>query len=183
MIPSVYLETTIISYLAARPSRNLIVAANQRATRDWWRTRRHDFELIISDLVLVEIAGGDPAAARRRAAIVEGIDVVPPSDRALSLAREVLRVTGIPRRAARDAAHIALAATNGARFLLTWKRSHRQCRTPRGHRIGVPGGRRATAGHLHAVGTALRCPRCDRIRSLQRRAGPARSTAPGSAST
>ena len=41
---SVYLETTIISYLVARPSSDLLVAAHQHTTEEWWANRRHEFE-------------------------------------------------------------------------------------------------------------------------------------------
>src|SRR6266542_778263 len=67
MRPSVYVETSIISYLAARPSRDLIVAARQQVTHTWWRERRPAFDLYVSQVVLDEILAGDPDAAERRA--------------------------------------------------------------------------------------------------------------------
>ena len=75
MGPSVYVETSIISYLAARPSRDLIVAARQQVTHAWWRERRPAFDLYVSQVVLDEILAGDPDAAERRAALVAGIPV------------------------------------------------------------------------------------------------------------
>ena len=66
MKPKVYLETTIPSYLTARPSRDLIRAANQLVTREWWDLRRGVFDLYISQIVLEEAAAGDPAAAALR---------------------------------------------------------------------------------------------------------------------
>lgn len=70
--PSVYLETTIASYLTARPSRDLVVAANQALTREWWTDRSHWFDLFVSQIVLDEAAGGDVQAARRRLELLEG---------------------------------------------------------------------------------------------------------------
>ena len=73
MPSSLYLETTTVSYLAAFPSRDLIVAAHQEITHRWWRDRRHDFDLFISELVAREVAAGDSDAASRRLGILEGI--------------------------------------------------------------------------------------------------------------
>ena len=74
-MPTVYVETSIISYLAARPSRDLIVAARQQLTHTWWRERRPAFDLCVSQIVLDEILAGDPEAAGRRVALAAGIPV------------------------------------------------------------------------------------------------------------
>ena len=66
MKPKLYLETSVVSYLASHPSRDLIIAANQQITREWWETRRQDFELYISQLVTTEANAGDPTAAQQR---------------------------------------------------------------------------------------------------------------------
>jgi len=83
----VYLETTIVSYLAAQPSRDLVVAANQELTREWWERRRCDFDLYVSQLVLDEAAGGDPAAAERRLGLLQNLPQVPVAEEAASLRR------------------------------------------------------------------------------------------------
>ena len=57
--PSVYIETTIISYLAAKKSRDIIVRAHQKITKDWWEKQRDSFNLFISEVVLQEILQGD----------------------------------------------------------------------------------------------------------------------------
>ena len=75
-----YLETSIISYLAARPSRDVIVAARQQLTHIWWRDRRPRFDLYVSQVVLDEILAGDRDAADRRAALVAAIPVTPRTD-------------------------------------------------------------------------------------------------------
>lgn len=79
-MPTVYLETTIPSYLAARPSRDLIIAAHQQITHEWWREARHRFDVYISEAVLAEIRAGDPDAAARRLAIVDGLPILALND-------------------------------------------------------------------------------------------------------
>ncbi|MCP4701340.1 MAG: type II toxin-antitoxin system VapC family toxin [Gammaproteobacteria bacterium] len=69
----VYIETSIPSYLTARRSRDLVVAANQELTQEWWDTRRSDFDLVISEFVSREAAAGDPEAAARRMSIIQSI--------------------------------------------------------------------------------------------------------------
>ena len=71
----VYIETSIISYLTARPSSNLIAAAWQKETTDWWESQRHRFSLCVSDLVIEEAGRGDKGAARRRLAKLAGVEV------------------------------------------------------------------------------------------------------------
>jgi len=71
MKPRLYLETTIPSYLVSRPSRDLIIAAHQQATREWWDKRRSKFQLYISQLVLDEAGAGDPTAARERLRVLQ----------------------------------------------------------------------------------------------------------------
>ena len=63
---SIYLESSVVSYLAACPSRDLVVAENQQVTRDWWETRRGECELFVSDVVVAECAAGDATAASER---------------------------------------------------------------------------------------------------------------------
>ncbi len=121
MKPSVYLETSVISYLAARPSRDVITRAHQQVTRNWWTRRRRAFRLFISELVLDEIRRGDRAAARRRERLVTGVPVLRVTEAAGDLTRALLRRTRIP---AADAAHVAVAALNGMEYLLTWNCRH-----------------------------------------------------------
>ena len=120
----VYLETSIISYLAAHPSRDLIVAANQQVTRDWWERRRREFELSISELVIVEASKGDPDAAQRRLRLVAELPVLEPVDSATRLASALLGRKAVPSTSAPDALHIALAAAHGIDYLMTWNMAH-----------------------------------------------------------
>lgn len=121
---SVYIETSVISYLTSRPSRNLVVAAWQSETIRWWDRRRDDFELCISPLVVEEMRGGDPDAANRRLAAVAGIPLLDIRDEIFELAEALVQPSAIPRKAFDDALHISLAAFYGIDFLLTWNCRH-----------------------------------------------------------
>ena len=121
---SVYIETSVISYLTSRPSRNLIVAAWQSETNRWWELRRVDFALCISPLVVEEIGGGDPVAAERRLAAVAGIPLLGIRDEIFELAEALVQPSAIPRKAFDDALHISLVAFYGIDFLLTWNCRH-----------------------------------------------------------
>lgn len=124
MSQRVYLETSIISYLAARPSRDLITAARQQLTREWWTHRRFVFEPCISELVVEEAAAGDPGAAERRTELLQGLPLLNISEEATALAWSLLQAAGLPSRAGADALHIALAACHGIDYLLTWNSTH-----------------------------------------------------------
>ena len=124
MKPKVYIETTIPSYLAARPTRDLIVAAHQEITRLWWLEQRDKFNLFISRLVINEAGSGDREAAKERLRLLHGIAELEVSDEVASLAELLIARSVIPPRAATDAAHIAVAAVHAMDFLMTWNCSH-----------------------------------------------------------
>jgi len=120
---TVYVETSVISYLTALPSRDLVVAAHQQVTHEWWSARNR-FALLISEAVLEEIARGDKVAAARRVAAVDGIAVLSATSSAQALALGFLQAAAMPTNAAIDAVHVAIAATHGVDFLVTWNCSH-----------------------------------------------------------
>lgn len=124
MKQKVYVETSIISYLTARPSRDLIVAANQQLTDEWWNIRRPDFDLYISEMVEVEAERGDEEAAEKRLVIVRQLDMLELTDAVHQLAEQLVERRLIPKKAARDAVHIAVAAVHGIDYLLTWNCTH-----------------------------------------------------------
>ena len=123
-MPSVYLETTIASYLAAQPSRDLIMAAHQQITHQWWLNARDRFDLYISDAVLNEIRGGDPDAAARRLAIVNGLPVLQLNDDVRNLVHEYDRRLGLVGRARADLPHFAFAVAYQMDYLVTWNCRH-----------------------------------------------------------
>jgi hypothetical protein len=124
MKPKVYLETTIPSLLVARPSRDLSIAGQQQATRDWWNERRRRYELFVSVLVMTEAERGDVLAAKERLARLKECQVLPYPKEAQDLTRALLSSRLIPPRAEIDAAHVATAAVHGMHFLLTWNCRH-----------------------------------------------------------
>jgi hypothetical protein len=119
----VYLETTVISYLTARPSRNLRVVAHQEITADWTR-RRTSFDLYVSRLVLDEAAAGDPEAAAQRLITLKGIPRLEVTESASQLAASLVAHAAIPIEATEDALHVAVAAAHGMDYLLTWNCRH-----------------------------------------------------------
>lgn len=121
---TVYLETTFISYLVALPSRDVIVAGHQQTTHDWWTARRSSFECSISQVVIDEVSAGDPREIQKRLEVVRDLPVLEVSESAEQLALEIITSGAIPARAARDAAHVAVAAVHHIDYLLTWNCSH-----------------------------------------------------------
>ncbi|HUT11422.1 MAG TPA: type II toxin-antitoxin system VapC family toxin [Thermoguttaceae bacterium] len=119
-----YLESSFISYLTSRLSRDLVVAAHQQITQQWWDTRRLGFDLHISRIVVEEVGAGDVEAARERLAVVEGIKVLQLNREALELAGEFIAGGAFPETSAEDALHVAVATAHGMDFLLTWNCRH-----------------------------------------------------------
>jgi predicted nucleic acid-binding protein len=124
MKAKLYLETTIPSYLVGRPSRDLLVAAHRQITRDWWESRRAEFDLYVSELVIQEVRAGNPQLASSRLEILAHVPVLAVSDEILKLAEDLITKGPIPRKAAGDAAHIAIATVYGCEYLLTWNCRH-----------------------------------------------------------
>ena len=122
--PRTYIESSVISYLAARPSRDIVATAHQQLTREWWERRRQHFELYVSVEVLNEIRRGDAEASRLRLQYVESLPVLEADDQARALAAAILRSSALPVKAAADAMHISIATVNGMEFLLTWNCTH-----------------------------------------------------------
>jgi len=122
--PSVYVETTIISYLTARPSRDLVMAAHQQITHEWWATRRKDFDLFVSRAVIQEAGIGETEMAEKRLQAIETfprLDVSPEAD---DLAELFVKRGSLPQKAAVDAVHIAVATVHKMDYLLTWNCKH-----------------------------------------------------------
>jgi hypothetical protein len=119
-----YVETTIVSYLASRPSRDVVVAGHQQVTHRWWEVRRPDFDLVVSQVVLDEIRAGDPEAAARRLDIVAGLPLLDVTPEVAEFAAQLIERVPLPAQAAADAAHMAVAACHGVDFLLTWNVAH-----------------------------------------------------------
>lgn len=124
MVESVYVESSVISYLVARPSRDVVISARQTITEKWWRKRKHEYELYISALVVQEIGQGDTESAEKRLNAVENIPLVATSPEAQRLAEDLVAKGAVPPNSEEDALHIGLAAAAGIVFLLTWNFKH-----------------------------------------------------------
>jgi hypothetical protein len=124
MKPKAYIETSVISYYTARPSRDLIVAAHQEITHDWWDNQRSDYDLYTSQVVQDEASAGDPEAAGKRIQALQGIELLDVSDEAADLAEKLLAQKCLPKKAAEDALHIAIATIHRMDYLITWNCKH-----------------------------------------------------------
>src|SRR5436305_575026 len=124
MRQTVYIETSIVSYLAAYLSRDLITAAHQQITHTWWQKRRPEFLIFASQVVLDESAAGDPQMASRRTEILKDVPLLEITPEVAELAATLIARLPLPPRAGADAAHIAVAAYHGMSFLLTWNCTH-----------------------------------------------------------
>jgi len=113
-VPSAYIETSVISYLTGRRNqRDLIVAAHQQLTHEWWDNRRRDFNLYTSAVVIEETRRGNELSARARLAVIEQLPLADVTSAARELAVRLLLEFGLPAKANADALHIAIAAANG----------------------------------------------------------------------
>ena len=107
--PTLYLETTVPSYLTAWPSRDLIRAGHQQITKEWWQARRAGFDIYISQFVLDEAAAGDAEAAREQLEALQGLPLLDLTEEVVELAEALKTSLALPEKAATDAAHIANA--------------------------------------------------------------------------
>jgi hypothetical protein len=119
----IYVETSVISYLTARPSKTIIGAAHQQITLAWWE-QRADYELLVSQSVWQECAAGDPVAAQRRLAALEGMSILAVTQDMIRLAESLIEQAIIPAKAIEDALHISVSTLHRVDFLLTWNCRH-----------------------------------------------------------
>ena len=120
----VYVESSVISYITARPSRDLVVSARQAITNEWWEQKRKKYDVYISELVIEEIASGDKEAAQKRLDVVKAIPNLEITETAKELAGLLISSGAVPDNSPEDALHIGLAAAQGVEYLLTWNFKH-----------------------------------------------------------
>ena len=140
----IYIETSVVSYLTARPSKTIVGAAHQQITLAWWETRSQ-YELLVSESVLRECGAGDPDAAQKRLAMLNDIPLLLITEQALNIAESLVQRGIIPSKAAEDALHIAVATVNQVDYLLTWNCRH----------IANPEIQRDIAAYLEQIGLFL----------------------------
>jgi len=119
-----YIETTVVSYLTAKPSRDIMVAGHQEATRELWPELSAKYETYISALVFEEVRKGDPDQAQMRIEAIEPFPMLDIDDEARTLAQKIITGKGIPVEYPEDALHIAVAAVNGIEVVITWNFAH-----------------------------------------------------------
>lgn len=124
MKAEVYIETSVVSYCVSQPSRDIVTAARQQVTHEWWEESQYQFDLYISALVLEEAGSGDVVAAEKRLEALKEIPVLEISEEAEYLAAVLVEVGPIPKSHSEDALHVALATTNGMDYLVTWNFHH-----------------------------------------------------------
>ena len=122
--PRVYIEPTVISYLAARPSSNPVLAARQRASQQLWEDYADRFEFVISDIVNNEVRLGDANAAQRRLEVISSLRVLEILPEVDVLGQKLLGTGAVPRNSEPDAQHIAIATVHGVEYLVSWNHKH-----------------------------------------------------------
>ncbi len=121
---SVYIESSVISYITARPSRDIVTSARQAITIEWWDEYKDSFYIYISELVMEEISSGDFVAAKRRLSVIEKIPMLEATENSKKLAKALIVENAVPESSAEDALHISIAAVQNIDFLLTWNFKH-----------------------------------------------------------
>ncbi|MEN9670343.1 MAG: hypothetical protein RL018_620 [Pseudomonadota bacterium] len=124
MKPVIYIETTVISYLASRPSRDIVSLARQELSHEFWSWGSNVYRFCSSDLVRDEISKGDPAVALRRQNFLEQCEMLPLAPQTAELAQQLIALKAVPATEPEDAAHIALATLAKAKYIVSWNFAH-----------------------------------------------------------
>ena len=140
----IYVETSVISYLTARPSKTIIGAAHQQLTLAWWE-KRGQYELVVSEVVLRECGAGDSESAARRLEVVRDLPLLLITEQAIKIAEDLIKQKIVPLKAIEDALHIAIATAHGVDYLVTWNCRH----------IANPEIQRGIASYLEQIGAVL----------------------------
>ena len=120
----VYIETSVISYLASKPSRDIIVAGQQLITKQWWDNHRNKYQLYVSDLVIKEASAGDKIASEIRLQYLNNIMLLEVDEKVINLSKNLMETGIIPKKAIEDSIHISVATINEIDYLLTWNCKH-----------------------------------------------------------
>jgi hypothetical protein len=122
--PTVYIETTIPSYLTAKPSRDIFRLSRQSITQQWWDVKQHEYSIVTSDFTIAECRKGDPSASQRRIDIMDGIPLLRISEDVYSLSNRYMELLSIPEDSKIDTLHLSVCVVNQIDFLLTWNCKH-----------------------------------------------------------
>lgn len=124
METTIYIESSVVSYYTSRSNRDIVIAARQRVTQEWWENIRPGFDNYVSVLVMNEITRGDTVEAQKRLAVIKEIPVLEINEEALVLTEALVKARAIPEKFKEDALHISIAAANGIDLLVTWNFAH-----------------------------------------------------------
>ena len=124
MKPKVYIETSVIGYLTANQSIDVITAAHQLTTYDWWENHRQNFDVLVSELVIQEASLGNPQMAQKRLDVIDDVEILSVGKDANDLAKILVEQFAVPEKASADALHIAIATVEEVEFLATWNFKH-----------------------------------------------------------
>jgi hypothetical protein len=122
--PTLYLETTVLSYYSSRPNRDIVISARQQITHAWWDKRIQEFDVFVSDLVLEEAGKGDPVAAIKRLEAISTFSILEIDGDSSKIAKALVAEGAIPQEYPEDAIHIGVASVNGMDYILTWNFAH-----------------------------------------------------------
>jgi len=121
---TVYIETSIVSYLRQKPSSQVVAAARQILTHQWWADERQNYELVTSQYVIDEASGGDSVLALERLELLDGVPLLPDAPEIPQIAQRIMSLGILPPNAQVDALHISAAAHHRIQYLLTWNCKH-----------------------------------------------------------
>ena len=124
MKSKIYIETSVISYLTSRTSRDLVTAARQQLTTEWWESKRKQYALFVSQPVISEASDGDQKVAQKRLSAIKKVPLLDVTEEAVSFAKFLVNEVPFPENAAIDALHIAIACVHEVDFILTWNFKH-----------------------------------------------------------
>jgi predicted nucleic acid-binding protein len=124
MKPKIYIETSVISYLTSRTSRDLVTAARQQLTTEWWESKKSLYSLFVSQPVVSESSEGDQNASKKRMAVLKKLPLLEVTDEAIEFAKFLVEETPFPENASLDALHVAIACVHRMDFILTWNFKH-----------------------------------------------------------
>lgn len=117
---TLYIETSIVSYLRQKPSSQVVMAARQLLTHQWWTDERSKYQLVISQFVIDEASAGHPILAAERLSALTGVPLLPLDSEIAEIADEIMARAILPPKARTDALHIAAVAHHRVQYLLTW---------------------------------------------------------------
>jgi hypothetical protein len=123
-VETVYIESTIPSYLTAHRSTQEPMSSHQQLTQEWWEEFRPRYRMYSSIAVRLEVSKGDALAAKRRLEVMDGIPELELTSAIEPMANGIVKILQLPTKAAMDATHLAFCIVHRMDYLLTWNCTH-----------------------------------------------------------